>query len=77
MTNSEINNIKFEQFLRLVDEEFWNHKPILRYGQTVMNVLYEVWPEKYKEITGSDLDCFYDDSTVRSLLDHLEKHWNN
>lgn len=44
-------------------------------GQTVMNVLYEVWPEKYQEIEGSDFDCFYDYDTVQSTLNKLEKEW--
>jgi hypothetical protein len=41
-----------------------------------MNVLYQVWPEKYKEISGGDYDCFYDDGTVRLTLDFLKKGWS-
>lgn len=74
MTKPEVEN--FEYFLRLVDDMFWNHKPHLRYGQSLMNVLYDIWPEKYSSITGTDLDCFYDDGTVILLIEHLEKTWN-
>jgi hypothetical protein len=69
--------MKFEEFLKKVDLEFskiTNKK--IRFGQTVMNQLYNLWPEKYREITGSDYDCFYDDSIVRFTLEKLEKEWN-
>lgn len=67
--------ISFEQFLNKVDNTYGDHPFVLRYGQTVMNTLYEVWPEKYKQITQTDLDCFYDDGTVKFTLDFLEKEW--
>jgi hypothetical protein len=66
----------FEEFLDIVDRTHSDHSFELRYGQTVMNILREVWPEKYKEITNTDYDCFYDDSTVRILLSKLEKEWH-
>ena len=46
-----------------------------RYGQTVMNVLYDIWPKKYDELTGSDYDCFYDNSKIELALTKLEKEW--
>ena len=49
----------------------------LRYGQTVMNTLAEVWPNKHRELTSTDLDCFYDDNKTERLLNHLEKIWNH
>lgn len=64
--------MKFEEFVKKVDDFFMSgqiarlkpNEPIsisnqLRYGQSVMNVLYNVWPEKYFEISNSDIDCFY------------------
>jgi uncharacterized protein YbdZ (MbtH family) len=42
-----------------------------------MNVLYQIWPDQYKKITGTDLDCFYDDGTAQSTLEYLEKEWND
>jgi predicted nucleotide-binding protein (sugar kinase/HSP70/actin superfamily) len=78
--------ISFNEFLQKVDDTFLNHQAARsrgkikaenqwRYGQTVMNVLWEVWPEKHKQIQGTDLDCFYCNSTVDLALDHLEKNW--
>jgi hypothetical protein len=40
-----------------------------------MNTLYNVWPEKYKELTTNKEDCFYDDGMVKLTLDKLEKEW--
>lgn len=66
--------MKFEEFVSKVDSMYSDHKE-LRYGQSLMNVLFEVWPDKYREVTGTDDDCFYDDATVRLTLDRLEKEW--
>ena len=55
-----MNNMTFEQFIKKVDDTFMSHqaarskstdKPVsvsnqLRYGQTVMNVLHDVWHKK-------------------------------
>jgi hypothetical protein len=49
----------------------------LRYGQTVMNTLSEVWPDKHRELTATDLDCFYNDQRVETTLSYLEKAWNH
>ena len=78
--------ITFEQFLKKVDDTFLSHQAARsrakikesnqwRYGQTVMNVLWDVWPEKYREIKDSDFGCFYNDSIVESTLNKLEKEW--
>jgi hypothetical protein len=69
--------LSFEQFLNLVDKVYYENEFELRHGQVVMNVLHQVWPEKYKEISGGDYDCFYDDGTVRFTLDYLERVWND
>ena len=45
----------------------------LRYGQAVMNLLNQTRPEIYQEITGTELDCFYDDEKVENLLEYLDK----
>jgi hypothetical protein len=78
--------ITFNEFLDKVDDTFLDHQAARsngkikaenqwRYGQTVMNVLWEVWPEKYQEIKGGDCDCFYQNSVVESALNKLEKEW--
>lgn len=52
-----------------------NGYTLLRYGQAIMNRLHEIWPEKYNEVTGTELDCFYDDKKAADLLDHLAEVW--
>lgn len=49
----------------------------LRYGQTVMNSLSEVWPDKHRELISTDLDCFYNDNKTDTTLSYLEKAWNH
>lgn len=65
----------FNDFLKIVDETYNNHSFELRYGQTVMNVLSKIWPEKYDEMATLEYDCFYDDQMVKVTLDKLEKEW--
>ncbi len=69
--------MNFKLFLQLVDHKFHSaaYKEQLRYGQYVMNELYNIWPEKYAEITGTSYDCFYDNTLVQSTLFKLEKDW--
>jgi hypothetical protein len=69
--------LSFEQFLNRIDKVYYENEFELRYGQTIMNVLYQIWPDQYKKITGTDLDCFYDDGTAQSTLEYLEKVWND
>jgi hypothetical protein len=50
----------------------------LRYGQIIMNELWNVWPKKYHEIMGSDKDPFYCEILHKKpydLLGELEKEW--
>ena len=68
------NDITFLAFLKKV-EDLWYQHGDLRYGQSVMNVLYEVWPEKYEEIKNTETDCFYDEKVVRFTIEQLEKEW--
>jgi len=69
------NKISFKDFLQLADDTYNHYSFELRYGQTIMNTLYNVWPEKYKELVASEEDCFYDDRMVKLTLDKLEKEW--
>jgi hypothetical protein len=45
----------------------------LRYGQAIMNLLNQTRPEIYQKINGTELDCFYNDEKVETLLEYLEK----
>lgn len=78
--------MKFEEFLQKVDDTFMAHQAARsngkisaanqwRYGQTIMNVLWDVWPDKYNEIKDSDCDCFYNNSKVNIALEKLKKEW--
>lgn len=68
----------FEQFVQKVEDFYYDHAFEMRYGQSLMNILHKVWPEKYKQISGGgDLDCYYDDGTVRFTLEYLEKEWDD
>lgn len=66
--------ISFLSFLKKVDD-FYTQTDDMRYGQSLMNVLHEVWPEKYEEIKNTETDCFYDEKIVRFTIDQLEKEW--
>jgi len=35
-----------------------------RKGQSLMNALFEIWPEKGREITLTIADCFFDDKKI-------------
>jgi hypothetical protein len=48
--------------------------PELREGQSLMNALFEVNPNLYKEITGSEFDCFYDDKKIPAFWNKLAEH---
>lgn len=67
--------ITFNEFLKRVDQTYMDHSFEWRYGQTIMNVLAEVWPDKHIELVASEDDCFYDDKMVQTTLNKLEKEW--
>jgi len=70
-----MKTITYSDFRNKVDNDLKRYN--LRYGQTVMNTLSEVWPEKSKQLTSSEWDCFYNDNKAEILLNYLEKIWNN
>ena len=76
----------FKEFVKKVDDTFWSYQASRgkvsaanqwRYGQTLMNVLWDVWPEKYNEIRDSDINCFYSNNTVNMVINKLETEWEN
>jgi len=67
--------ISFKNFVDLVDDSYYQGSFELRHGQTLMNLLNNIWLEKYKKISGGEYDCFYDDGKVSILLEKLEKEW--
>lgn len=44
---------------------------VLRAGQSLMNALYDINPDLYKAITGTEADCFYSDKRVGQFYNAL------
>jgi hypothetical protein len=42
-----------------------------RKGQALFNAIGETHPELYKKYTGTEYDCFYDDSKISKTLEKL------
>jgi hypothetical protein len=66
----------FEQFLDLVDKNYYENEFEMRYGQVIMNTLSRAWPDKYNEMKSNDYDCFYDDGIAEKTLKKLENEWS-
>jgi hypothetical protein len=58
--------VTYSDFRNKIDHDLKRYG--LRYGQTVMNSLSEVWPQKSTELTASDWDCFYNDRHPTKLF---------
>lgn len=70
--------IIFNDFVNYADIYFNNNKNNgIRYGQSIMNTLFRVWPTKYVEITNTEYDCFYDDKICKLTLSKLANEWIN
>lgn len=48
----------------------YTHKD-LRIGQSWMNALYDIKPELYKDISGTNNDPFYIDENIHNFLTYL------
>lgn len=72
--------ITFNGFINLVNEVYNEKEHDLRYGQILMNILYQFYPEKYNEITHTEYDCYHEDgwsyATSRTLK-KLKEEWPN
>jgi|688.fasta_scaffold80668_11 hypothetical protein len=54
------------------------NNPNLRLGQIIMNCLFEIRPDKYNEITGTELDCFYSNyKKAGKTMTYLQNNWTN
>jgi hypothetical protein len=67
--------VTYSDFRNKIDHDLKKYG--LRYGQTIMNSLSEVWPDKHRELISTDLDCFYNDNKTDTTLSYLEKAWNH
>jgi hypothetical protein len=84
LKKGDLTMISFPEFVEKVDQIYYgqkisisNKKSNLRYGQVIMNVLFDAWFEKYTEINGSKLDCFYNEDIVDLVLSKIELDWPN
>lgn len=68
--------MKLDDFVGKI-ASFYHSQPSdhLRYGQVVMNILSEFDPVTYKNIVGTEYDCFYDTGKVEILFDKLQYEW--
>jgi hypothetical protein len=60
--------MNFDDFMHNANQEFIKHLEHQRYGQFLMNYLYEKYPEI--EIP-SEIDPFYDNSKIPDLIKYL------
>lgn len=65
----------YEEFLDKVERSYDDHSFEWRYGQTLMNVLSEIWPDKYRQLTYTYNDCFYDDRMIEKTKTILKNEW--
>ena len=47
----------------------------LRMGQSLMNALWELYPQIYSEITGTESDPFYNDKLIENFYYWLERNY--
>lgn len=64
-----------EGFLDKVDKFYLANMPNLRYGQTLMHLLFDYNRAEYNKIHGTDLDCFYRDDIVRKTIKYLKEKY--
>lgn len=69
----EKNKLTADELKALLDEveNGFNGKEFLRKGQKHMIVLFDIKPELYTEITGTDDDPFYVDSRMDNFLKRI------
>jgi hypothetical protein len=65
--------MNYDEFLELVDKTKINFN--WRYGQSLMNTLYSIYPEKHDEVINLELDGYYKEDTVPATLKFLQYHW--
>lgn len=70
-----LHKISFDEFLNRVRDAHSSRSFEWRYGQTIMNVLCDIWPNKYYELTATEYDCFYNDKMAQTTIDKLKKDW--
>lgn len=65
MTLGDYTNLLRTMVDRQATELFW------RKGQTLFNVLYEMYPDLANEIRGTPLDPFYEDRKIKDFMNFI------
>lgn len=61
------DSIRFVLFEKLKDKpQEW------RDGQAIMNYASELYPKEVEVLSGTNVDCFYDDQKIESFIEALE-----
>lgn len=66
MITPEEKSANFIKFMRLVSNKLKSGH--LRRGQAYMGALFEVDPELYHDISGTEADCFHDNEKIDKFL---------
>lgn len=67
LTNSEY--IAFRKQVKETLQEF----PMLRKGQVMFNVLYEIRQDIAEKVRSTDLDPFYDDNKIPQFIKYISE----
>lgn len=64
-----------ETFINTATKKYNENSNNQRFGQFLMNELWDARPDLYKKITGTSNDCFYQDSHVPGFYAWLTANW--
>lgn len=67
--------LKFKQ--KWETEILPNKEDYERDGQSLINLLGDVWLQEYNRIVDTEADCFYNSKLIPNTLKHLELVWVN
>lgn len=65
---SKLTDKEWVELIRAVTEYAYQG---LRVGQSYMNALHKIKPELYKQINGTDADCFYSDDKIINFINYI------
>lgn len=67
----------YQEFEEKYYQQLPNEHPSIRKGQSLMNLLCDVWFMEYRRITANpSIDCFYNDKLIKATLNHLKSSWH-
>ena len=68
-----MNNMTAKEWVSLINSlvKYLHNNPELRVGQVYMNALFDIRPDLYQRVTGTENDCFYNDDKIVNLIGFL------